>query len=732
MVETEIKPSQTLRGIIDSKISKTSLQKRSVIQPTAGLSTEAASRRNGSYVVLSEHNLKIERLLRPRSPLWRLRSWQTLLVVLFLIVLGRLYYLQIFKGNQLYHEAMVQRQQNNLLVHRGTITDRHGLPLAIDTTRYDVYIHPDLLRVNFNQAADVFAKTTCQDREKIRKLLASGSPVITLARHLEREAVDELQSLNWSGIDVVARPFRHYPEGELASHVLGYINVDGLGQGGIEQSLETKLKDTGSITKPQLDGHGCPIPLPTEAPSNRIKNTVDGVPPLGNHIELTIDNYLQHLAENELLAMTKHSHAQRGTAIITNPKTGEILAWANYPTFDPNQYSKYPYESIKNWSMVDVYQPGSTFKILTLASALDLGTIKPTTTFYDSGSLRIGNRTVHNHDGGHGQIDLLHLLIHSSNVGAAQVAMTMTPKQFHDKLQLFGLGRSTGIELPGESDGLLLPSKDWRPIDQATTGFGQGAIAVTPLQLVAAVGAIANEGVLIEPHIVRRIYDPRSGVTEKWTQSGSKKVVDSATAKLMCSLLSKNIAMGSQIAGQIPGYTVAGKTGTAQKTGVGGHGYLAGQTVASFIGFLPANKPQLLCLVVVDGPQTDGRWGNTVAGPVFNAIGVEAARYLGIVPDVPNQSATKSKRNIQQSPSVKYANENIKYLSKTPNVTDQSISKVKRNIQEPRSVKYARESIKQKHISKPSRVDNQKSLTKSEGTILKPPPSREPRERIEL
>ena len=329
-------------------------------------------------------------------------------------------------------------------------------------------------------------------------------------------------------------------------------------------------------------------------------------------------------------------------AIITNPKTGEIFAWANYPSFDPNQYSKYPYGITKNWSMVDVYQPGSTFKILTLSSALDLGTIKPNSTFYDAGSLKVGNRTVHNHDGGHGQIDLLHLLIHSSNVGAAQVALTMTPKQFHDKLQAFGLGNTTGIELPGESAGLLLPAKNWRPIDQATTGFGQGAIAVTPLQLVAAVGAVANDGVWIEPHLVRRIYDPRTGVTEKWTEPKAKEVVSPATAKLMRTFFAQNIAMGTQIAGQIPGYLVAGKTGTAQKVGQGGHGYLAGQTVASFIGFLPANNPQLLCLVVLDGPQTDGRWGNTVAGPVFNAIAVEAARYFGIAPDIAyRQSATR-------------------------------------------------------------------------------------------
>jgi cell division protein FtsI/penicillin-binding protein 2 len=578
-----------------------------------------------------------------------------LLAVSFLFVYARLYYLQIVKGPELGRKATIQRQQNNLLVHRGAITDRHGLPLAIDTTRYDVYLHPDLLKASPEECAQEMAKITHCDYEKLHKLLLAGYPVVTVARHLERETVEELQSLNWAGLDIVPRPFRHYPEGHLASHLLGYVNVDTRGQGGIEQQEEASLKDTGTLSKPQVDGHGRTIPLP------RLVRNWDITPPLGQHIELTIDNYLQHLAEKELIAMARHSHASRGAVIIEEPSSGEILAWANYPAYDPNEYSKYAFEVTKNWSMVDVYQPGSTFKILTLASALDLKTIKPDSVFHDGGTLRVGNRTVHNHDGGHGTIDLLHLLIHSSNVGAAQVAMTMTPQQFHDKLKQFGVGSPTGIDLPGESSGLLLASKYWRPIDQATTGFGQGAMAVTPLQLVAAVGTIANDGVWVQPHVIRRIYDPRSGVTEKWTEPTKHEVVSPATAQLISHLLAENILEGSQVAGKVPGYRVAGKTGTAQKSIQGGRGYLAGQTVASFIGFLPVDHPQLLCLAVIDRPQTDGRWGNTIAGPVFNAVAVDAARYLGIAPAPGSQlkdgKVAAKQTHIELPPSIKYAKE---------------------------------------------------------------------------
>jgi cell division protein FtsI/penicillin-binding protein 2 len=593
---------------------------------------------------------------KPRSPLWRLRVWQFLLLLAFLAIAARLYYLQVIRGPELTRKATTQRQQNNLLVHRGAITDRHGLPLAIDTTRYDIYAHPDLIKPSLTEASEVLARVTGQPEATLLSLLTSGYPVVTVARHLEREQADQLQALNWTGIDIVSRPFRHYPEGQLAAHLLGYVNMDALGQGGVEQAEESMLKDTGATAKPQLDGHGRTIAMAGQ------EKVSDITSPLGRHVELTIDNYLQHLAEKELTAMAKHSHALKGTAIISDPANGEILAWANYPSYDPNQYSKYPYEVTKNWAMVDVYQPGSTFKILTVASALDLGTIKPNCTFYDAGSLKVGNRVVHNHDGGHGVLDLLHLFIHSSNVVAAQIAMTMTPKQFHNKLKEFGLGSPTGIDLQGESSGLLLDDKLWQPIDTATTGFGQGAIAVTPIQMVAGVGAVANYGTWVQPHVIRRSYDPHTGVTEKWTEPKKRTVISRENAKLICSLLAENVDQGTQIAGKVPGYRVAGKTGTAQKNIQGGHGYMAGQTIASFIGFLPADNPQLLCLVVIDGPQTDGRWGNTVAGPVFNAIAIEAARYLGIAPLQSDQQLAQLKKGVDARhkakadapPSIKY------------------------------------------------------------------------------
>jgi len=592
--------------------------------------------------------------------MWRLRAWQIFLLVWMLAIVGRLYYLQIYKGYELTQHARGQRQQSKLLVHRGAITDRHGLPLAIDTTRYDIYIHPELLKKDKTEAAQILARITHQDNPKklanLTRLLTGAYPVVTVARGLEREAVDELQALNWTGVDVFPRPFRHYPEGQLAAHLLGYVNMDTKGQGGVEQAQEKSLRDTGLIAKPELDGHGRTILLPHTEP------TWDITPPLGRHIELTIDNYLQHLAEKELFAMSAHTHALRSTAIVADPTTGEILAWANYPSYDPNKYSKYPFSVTKNWSMVDVYQPGSTFKILTVSSGLETGAITPSSIFYDGGSLRVGSATVHNHDGGHGTLDLLHLFIHSSNIASAQIGLKMTPQQFHDKLSDFGLGKQTGIDLPGESAGLLLPAKIWKPIDQATTGFGQGAISITPLQLVAGVSAVANNGIWTQPHLIRRVYDPVTGVTENWTKPKTHQVISKQIANHVTGLLTDNIMLGTQIAGQTPGYRVAGKTGTAQKVTASGRGYMAGQTIASFIGYLPADNPQLICLVVVDGPQTDGRWGNTVAGPVFNAIAVEAARHLGIAPYNIEGASDIIKARMKRvkpapPPSVKYAAE---------------------------------------------------------------------------
>lgn len=592
---------------------------------------------------------------QPRSPLWRLRVWQLIIFAGLMAIFVRLYYLQIIKGPDLTRRATVQRQQNNLLIHRGAITDRHGLPLAIDTTRYDVYVHTNLLKVTLEEAVQTFARITHQDFDKLYKRFSLGYPIVTLARHLGREEVDELQDLGWTGIDIFPKSFRHYPEGKLASHLLGYVNMDTRGQGGVEQAEEQLLENIGDVAKPQLDGHGHPILVSN---GNSLNHVADITPPMGRHVELTIDNYLQHLAEKELAAMCKHSHALRGTAILVDPQSGEIMAWANSPTYDPNDYSKYPFEVTKNWAMVDIYQPGSTFKIITVASALDLGVINPNSTFIDNGSITIGNRTLHNHEpGGHGRLDLLHLFINSSNIASAQIGLMMTPQQFYSKLSEFGLGKPTGVELPGESAGLLLQAKKWTPIDQATTGFGQGAIAVTPLQLVGAVGAVANGGVLVQPHLIRRIYDPRTGVTERWTHPEKRVVLTPDTSRLLCRLLAENISLGTQLAGKVPGYRVAGKTGTAQKVTASGRGYRAGATIASFIGFLPADNPQLLCLVVIDEPQTDGRWGNTIAGPVFNAICVEAARYLGIPPSDRIELNNKKSGSAFVAPSVKYASE---------------------------------------------------------------------------
>lgn len=615
-----------------------------------------------STIELQSYREARRRRRQPKIPIWRIRILQAVLALCVVAICVRLYYLQIYKGGEIKGKAFEQRQKSRMLIHRGAITDRHGLPLAIDTTRYDLYIHPKLLKVSYKEAASKIARIAKISEEKVYKRLNKGYPVVTVAKHLEREIVEELQALNWPGMDIVPRPFRHYPEGFLAAHILGYVNHDTRGQGGVEQSKQNTLISTGDIPKPQLDGRGKQILVAQDGP------TWDITPPLGRHVELTIDNALQHLAEKELNAMAVHSMCTKASAILLDPTNGEILAWANYPTYDPNNYSKFPFSSTKNWAMVDVYQPGSTFKIITVASGLETGAIHKDTVFHDGGAFTVGRQTIHNVHGGNGTINLLNLFIHSSNVASAQLALRMTPKQFYDKLTDFSLGRKTGIDLPGESKGLLLNYKKWKPIDQATTGFGQGAISVTPLQLATAVSAVANRGTLIQPHVIRRIYDPKTGVTERWTEAEKRQVLKPEIAEHVAKLLGDNISMGNQIAGKIPGYVVAGKTGTAQRVREGGKGYARGQTIASFIGFLPADDPQILCLVVVDNPQTDGKWGNTIAGPVFNAITSEAARFLGIP-----KSYETNEKNGQVigpfnkivpkvvKPSVKYAEELAKY-----------------------------------------------------------------------
>ena len=531
---------------------------------------------------------------------------QFVLLILFIVIWVQLFNIQICKSTGLISQAKRQFFEQSIIL-RGDILDRKGDLLVLDIIAYDLY----------NRTKDI-KKTSKIKISSLAKLLKISSSELT-GKLSQKENTKILSGLNDKIVKKIRKDFndlayakprvtRMYPHKKMASHVIGFVNSDHKGQHGVEYFHEN------IITK--LTGN----------------NKEEEIYPKGTSIVLTIDSVLQEYAEEELTKAITKSKAARGTILILSPKTGEIFAWAVYPNFDPNTF--YKEKAIKNWSITDIYEPGSTFKIITVASALENMSINPGSTFFDPGYLKVGKRIIKNHDKNSPKsLNLLELFKQSSNVAAAQIGLSMKPNVFYDSIKRFMISRKTNIDLPGESGGLLLDYKKWKTIDSATTAFGQGAVSVTPLQLACAVSAIANHGIWVQPHILKGIWEPTfSLINESPYNIKKEQVISPEVADFISDLLKQsvkeNLKAMAYIAGEVPGYEVAGKTGTAQKIRQDGKGYLAGHTVASFIGYFPAGDPQILALVVVDDPKTLGGWGNTVCGPVFNKVAKLAAKRL--------------------------------------------------------------------------------------------------------
>ena len=350
--------------------------------------------------------------------------------------------------------------------------------------------------------------------------------------------------------------------------------------------------------------------------------------PKGQDVTLTIDAAIQHICEKELEKMVNEKEALRGTVIVMNPKTGEILAYAVYPNYDPNNFRKASPNLIKNWTLTDVFPPGSTFKVITVASAMELGKINENSKILDTGKTTIGNWLIKNYDYDvhpyPGNISLQYLFEHSSNIGAINVARTMKPKEFYDMLQKFGYGEKTGIDLPGESSGLLPYYSYWDEGIHATMSYGYGT-SVTAIQMISAVQALANNGVRITPHVIK--YSPE----EAAAKIKKVQVVSPETAHSITKLLTASVNNGRSIL-KMDNYNVAAKTGTSRKPRENSVGYTPFM-YTSTIGYLPSSDPQILVYVMVDSAKVGAIWGNTVAGPVFHEVTTQIARMLNLKPD---------------------------------------------------------------------------------------------------
>jgi len=549
-----------------------------------------------------------------------------------ILLLFQMVRLQIFDFEQLKDKALRMRTKKTQ-VFRGEIFDRNGLKLASDATVYDIYAHPHYYKEEETpeDVARLLSPILKIEQKKLLSKLMQNYSTIALAKGVDRETALQIRRLKLSSISSPERTVRYYPQGDLASHILGYVNPDAKLAAGVEKTGSGFVENVKSKIL-QKDGHGRVIfdfGTNAEEISKPIK---------GQKLTLTIDSAIQHVAEKELGKMIEATDAQKGTVIVMNPRNGEILAMAVAPSYNPNEYNKYDYSTVKNWVLTDVYPPGSTFKILTVASALNTGKMSAHDTVYDDGTIKIQGWKIENYDVRKhpkpGNIDLSYLLEHSSNVGSVKVALKMTPSEFHNQIAKFGIGSKTGIDLPGESSGILHPASSWDTITQATISFGY-SLAATPIQMAAAVSAIANDGVWVTPHVIKYPDEIAETKLEK------RQVITPETAKTMRKLLEGSIRSSKSIAGKIPNFTVAGKTGTARKPNPNGAGYLTGVVYTSFAAFFPATNPEILIMVVVDSPKGAEVWGSTVAGPVFNEVATFVTRHLNMKPDAPGLNVKK-------------------------------------------------------------------------------------------
>ena len=557
---------------------------------------------------------------------------QGLLFLFALVIIAKLFFIQIIQGNELKNKASENRQSARDFSFRGEIVDRNGIRLAGDTTLYDIYAHPQYYnkKTNLDLIASILSPALKQSKKELKEKLSHYTEsTISIAKNVSMEVVEkvirpEISKNEIRGLDFVRKNTRVYPQGNLASHILGYINSDANLSAGVENTGQKNLEKTPEIKPIEYDGRGNIIYDLNTNPK------IVTAPLKGSKLCLTIDSAIQHTAETELKKMIDKTRAEKGAVIILLPKSGEILGFAVYPTYNPNKYNKFNASIVKNWALSDVYPPGSTFKILTVASALETGAITKNETVLDTGKAKIQGWTIQNYDYAKrpypGIINLKTLFVHSSNIGSLRISLKIPPYQHYKMLKLFGIGQKTGIDLPGESAGIFPPPNTWSESTHASMGYGYG-IASTPIQIASAVAAIANKGVWVTPHVIKYMSEE-----EYHNKIKARRVLSEKTAADLTEILAESIEASEAKSGKIPKYRVAGKTGTSKKPNANGIGYSNG-IYTSFAGFFPVKNPQVLIMAVVDSPKTGNSWGSTVAGPVFNAVAIEVGRVLHLEPD---------------------------------------------------------------------------------------------------
>ena len=552
----------------------------------------------------------------------RIRMLLGLFVVVFAGVLARAVWLQAVQAGTLEEMALRQhRETDTIPAGRGTIYDRTGEPLAIGEQATTVFADPRQVK-DARAVAVAAAKILRVDPNELYPQLRDRSRrFVFIKRKAEPEDAAELRRENLAGVGFYSEERRTYPQRSVAAHVLGFAGIDNDGLDGLEKRLDPELKGKPGSRTIVRDPIGRAIDVVEVRPERQ-----------GDDVFLTIDRRMQANAEEVLRATVNEWGALGGHAIVLEPQTGRVLAMAVAPTFDANNFGNVPPERRKNRAVTDVFEPGSTFKIVTVAGALSEKLVTPRTRFTLAPSIKVADREISEPEPrGTRPMSVAQILSNSSNVGTITLAqlLTKTDVGVSGWIERFGFGKRTGVELPGESPGIVLPLERWSGSTIGNLPLGQG-ISVTGLQMAAAYGAIANEGVLRRPRVVERVGSRR-------TRAGSgRRIVSRTVAAQMMTMLRDVVTAegGTGALAAIPNYTVAGKTGTAAKPERGG--YSTSRYVASFIGVVPAKDPRLVVLVAIDEPR-GAIWGGVVAAPAFAEIASFGLQYLEIAPDAPQR-----------------------------------------------------------------------------------------------
>lgn len=574
-------------------------------------------------------------------PVGRLASWRlhVLLLICFAIVVViavRLVDLQVVRSYELASKARLEVETPVLLApRRGQITDAKGIVLAMDVERQSLFaVPPQVPAERKAEIALLVAGMTGVPAESVLSALRSDRQWVRLARWLEPEVAEQLAALDLPGLRLVYEPMRFYPQGMTAAHVVGAINLNGEGIGGIEAFYDRLLRGSEGKIEGEFDPARNPI-------ATSLSRTLP--PQNGADLQLTIDPFIQQVAERELKQAIDEQNADGGSILVLDPRTGAILAMANWPFFDPNRWQDYPPEIYgRNPAIGTVYEPGSTFKMITASAALSSGAVTITTTVDDPGwVVRYGN-TLRNFDGApHGALTLGGMLYYSSNVAALQFNELTGPEVFYRTLTRFGFGQPTGVDLAGEESGIVnfYGSPGYNPLTFLVNAYGQ-AISVTPLQLVQAAAAIANDGVMMQPYVVQRIC--RDGDCVQTTPRVAGKPIEPEVARAVREMLvdSANhyapVIWGPRTGNWsdqwlVPGYRVAAKTGTASIPLPGG-GYDPTYTIGSVLGIAPVDDPRFVVLVKIDRPKKD-TLGVLTAIPVYYNVVDQLLRYIHLPPD---------------------------------------------------------------------------------------------------